>query len=90
MKSSRMLFRAVRPFLYRRSSPLSFARMASSTFNPWPAARVREEFFNYFKSKDHPYVPSSSTIPYDDPTLLFANAGMNQVRNTLDLSFLGL
>ena len=64
--------------------------MASSTSNPWPAARVREEFFNYFKSKDHPYVPSSSTIPYDDPTLLFANAGMNQVCNTLDLSFLGL
>ncbi|KAI0710193.1 tRNA synthetases class II (A)-domain-containing protein [Earliella scabrosa] len=54
--------------------------MASSTSNPWPAARVREEFFNYFKSKDHPYVPSSSTIPYDDPTLLFANAGMNQYK----------
>ncbi|KAI0787758.1 tRNA synthetases class II (A)-domain-containing protein [Fomes fomentarius] len=54
--------------------------MASSTSNPWPAARVREEFFNYFKSKDHPFVPSSSTIPYDDPTLLFANAGMNQYK----------
>lgn len=51
------------------------ARMASS----WTAAKVREEFFTYFKSKSHTYVPSSATIPYEDPTLLFANAGMNQV-----------
>ncbi|KAI9057339.1 hypothetical protein FKP32DRAFT_1598429 [Trametes sanguinea] len=55
--------------------------MASSTTNPWPAAKVREEFFNYFRSKDHTYVPSSSTIPYEDPTLLFANAGMNQFKS---------
>ncbi|KAI0368603.1 hypothetical protein BV20DRAFT_968955 [Pilatotrama ljubarskyi] len=55
--------------------------MASSTTNPWPASRVREEFFNYFKSKDHTFVPSSSTIPYEDPTLLFANAGMNQFKS---------
>ena len=84
-----MLLRGLRQPLYRLSSPPVFARMASST-STWTASRVREEFFNYFKSKDHPYVPSSSTIPYDDPTLLFANAGMNQVRNTLDLPFLGL
>lgn len=50
-------------------------RMSSS----WTASKVREEFFAYFRSKDHTYVPSSSTIPYEDPTLLFANAGMNQV-----------
>ncbi|KAI0359918.1 hypothetical protein OH77DRAFT_1419277 [Trametes cingulata] len=55
--------------------------MASSTTNPWPASRVREEFFNYFKSKEHTFVPSSSTIPYEDPTLLFANAGMNQFKS---------
>jgi hypothetical protein len=46
---------------------------------PWTADKVREEFFNYFHSKNHTFVPSSSTIPYDDPSLLFANAGMNQV-----------
>lgn len=55
--------------------------MASSTHKDWTASRVRQEFFDYFKARDHTFVPSSSTIPYEDPTLLFANAGMNQVRN---------
>lgn len=62
---------------YRSRAPF---RMASSYNGPWPARRIRDEFFAYFRSKDHTFVPSSSTIPYDDPTLLFANAGMNQVR----------
>ena len=60
-------------------SPSTLRRMASYT-GPWPARRVRDEFFNYFKSRGHTFVPSSPTVPYDDPTLLFANAGMNQVR----------
>ena len=83
MKSSgRMLLRGLRPSLHRFSSPrpLALARMASSQTPYLTSAQVREHFFNFFKSKDHPYVPSSSTIPYEDPTLLFANAGMNQVR----------
>lgn len=46
---------------------------------PWTSHKVRDTFFDYFRSKDHTFVPSSSTIPYEDPTLLFANAGMNQV-----------
>uniref|UniRef100_A0A0W0GDV4 Alanine--tRNA ligase n=1 Tax=Moniliophthora roreri TaxID=221103 RepID=A0A0W0GDV4_MONRR len=48
--------------------------------SPWTASKVRDEFFNYFRSREHTFVPSSSTIPYDDPTLLFANAGMNQYK----------
>lgn len=69
----------------RRSSVLpsslrAFSSMSSGTYLNWPAAKVRQEFFNYFQSKGHTFVPSSSTIPHDDPTLLFANAGMNQVR----------
>ncbi|THD18086.1 putative Alanyl-tRNA synthetase [Fasciola hepatica] len=44
------------------------------------ANELRQQFFNFFKSKGHLYVHSSSTIPHNDPTLLFSNAGMNQFK----------
>ena len=44
------------------------------------ARQIRERFINFFKTKEHEYVHSSSVIPRDDPTLLFANAGMNQFK----------
>jgi alanyl-tRNA synthetase len=37
--------------------------------------KVRDTFLKYFQDRGHTSVPSSSTIPYEDPTLLFANAG---------------
>ncbi|KAG6813654.1 hypothetical protein H0H92_008891 [Tricholoma furcatifolium] len=56
--------------------------MSSTQYTgPWTAPKVRQQFFDFFKSKDHTFVPSSPTIPFDDPTLLFANAGMNQYKS---------
>ncbi len=50
------------------------------------ANQIRSEFIEFFKSKDHQFVPSSPIVPIGDETLLFANAGMNQFKDI----FLGL
>ncbi|KAJ4710420.1 Alanine--tRNA ligase [Melia azedarach] len=46
----------------------------------WPANRVRDTFFKFFEEKNHVYWKSSPVVPHNDPTLLFANAGMNQFK----------
>jgi alanyl-tRNA synthetase len=43
--------------------------------------QIRKKFLEFFKENGHTVVPSSSLIPADDPTLLFANAGMNQFKD---------
>ncbi len=44
-------------------------------------SELRRSFLEYFKSKGHELIDSSSLIPENDPTILFANAGMNQFKN---------
>ncbi|KAI9842265.1 MAG: Alanine--tRNA ligase [Thelocarpon superellum] len=47
----------------------------------WTAVRVRQTYLDYFEKNGHTFVPSSSVVPLSDPTLLFANAGMNQYKS---------
>ncbi len=43
--------------------------------------QIRAAFLKFFERNGHQIVPSSSLIPYNDPTLLFTNAGMNQFKD---------
>lgn len=68
----------LRPFLYQLRA---LSNMTSTSYDgPWTSPKIRQTYIEYFEKKGHTFWPSSSTIPFEDPTLLFANAGMNQVR----------
>ncbi len=45
------------------------------------AAEIRQQFLDFFKSKEHQIVPSAPIVIKNDPTLLFTNAGMNQFKD---------
>src|SRR2546422_10809672 len=45
------------------------------------SSEIRSTFLDYFRSKGHAVVPSSSLVPVNDPTLLFVNSGMVQFKD---------
>ncbi len=45
------------------------------------ASEIRQKYLDFFASKGHQVVASSSLVPWEDPTLLFTNAGMNQFKD---------
>jgi len=49
--------------------------------SPMKSKEIRQKFLDFFKRHGHEVVASSSLIPAEDPTLLFANAGMNQFKD---------
>jgi len=69
-------------------SPLghSLCDNESAEMKNLPGNDIRKMFLRFFEERGHRLVRSSSLVPANDPTLLFANAGMNQFKDV----FLGL
>ena len=77
-----MLLAVLRPVQALRG-PTHKARHLTRRFSgeAWTVSRTRTAFTDYFESKrEHSFVKSSPVVPLSDPTLLFANAGMNQFK----------
>ena len=84
MRSPRvaMLLAVLRPVQALRG-PTHTVRRLTRRFSgeAWTVSRTRTAFTDYFESKrEHAFVKSSPVVPLSDPTLLFANAGMNQFK----------
>src|SRR5262252_7226828 len=73
------------PATSRDNATIEFSPPATEDF-PVTGHETRQRFLDFFASRGHRVVRSSSLVPANDPTLLFTNAGMNQFKDT----FLGL
>ena len=72
--------------LEAKTKAMRLGERIPNTPEGWPQQKIRSTFVEYFQRHAHTHWPSSSVVPHDDPTLLFANAGMNQYKSI----FLGM
>ncbi|KAG6425610.1 hypothetical protein SASPL_116052 [Salvia splendens] len=83
---SLVLFRPAQSYSSRsgiivaEEAPSTPSMGSQATETEWPANKVRNTFFKFFEDKAHVNWISSPVVPHNDPTLLFANAGMNQYK----------
>ena len=67
--------------LEAKAKAMRLGERIPNTPEGWPQQKIRSTFVEYFQRHAHTHWPSSSVVPHDDPTLLFANAGMNQYKS---------
>ncbi|KAG2707799.1 hypothetical protein I3760_05G163300 [Carya illinoinensis] len=91
LSSPSLHFPSSKPYLLGRFFAHPFSSLATTSSPPnmpgaesesveWPEKRVRDTFIKFFEEKNHVNWQSSPVVPVNDPTLLFANAGMNQFK----------
>ncbi|KAH9603555.1 hypothetical protein KSS87_001690 [Heliosperma pusillum] len=73
------LFHIHKPRLSRSCFASTVMTLQSKTVD-WSSNNVRNTFIEFFQKKEHNFWKSSPVVPVNDPTLLFANAGMNQFK----------
>ncbi|XP_027231669.2 alanine--tRNA ligase, mitochondrial [Penaeus vannamei] len=66
--------------LLKTTSSLAWHGVCKIHRNHWPSSIVRNTFTEFFKSNGHQHIRSSPVIPWNDPSLAFVNAGMNQFK----------
>lgn len=87
LSSPSLHFPSSKPYLLGRFFAHPFSSLATTSSPPnmpgaesesveWPEKRVRDTFIKFFEEKNHVNWQSSPVVPVNDPTLLFANAGM--------------